>query len=133
MPPALVNVLPSDTHPTPGWQLTELRKLSAVTLGLGCTDQAEPFQFSTRLCGWGPEPPLLNDPVEPTAQHCAAFTQEIPARIPGDVESGTEADTSVHEEPSQCCIRIPDADPVPSVVAPDAQQLVEEVQVRPLR
>jgi hypothetical protein len=129
----LVNVLPSARHPTPDTQLTELRKLRAVTFGLGCTDHDDPFQYSTKLCGCGPEPPLLNDPVEPTAQHCVALRQEIPANMPGAAEPGTDSDASLHEVPSQCSIRIPEAFPVSSVVAPDAQQSLSPTHCRPLR
>src|ERR1700690_1613132 len=64
LPLGFVNVLPSARHPTLGTQLTELRKLRAVTFGLGCTDHDDPFQYCTALCGCAPEPPLLNDPVE---------------------------------------------------------------------
>ena len=131
--PGLVNVLPSATHPTLGTQLNALRKLSAVTWGLGCTDHDEPFQYSTTLCSCGPFPPLLIDPVDPTAQHCAALTHEILASMPGDVESGTDADASVQDAPSQCSMRIPDIPPLPSVVAPDAQQSLAPTHSRPLR
>src|ERR1700728_3615303 len=134
LPLGVVNVLPSVRHPTLGTQLTELRKLRAVTFGLGCTDHDDPFQYSTTLCGCAPEPPLLNEPVEPTAQHCAALRQEIPARRPGDAEPGTDADASVHVEPSQCSTSNPDAVPVTgSVVAPEAQQSVAPTHSRPLR
>ena len=126
-------MLPSATQPTLGTQLTELRKLRKATFGLGSTDHDEPFQYSTKLCGFGPEPPLLNEPVEPTAQHCTALRQEIPASIPGALEPGTDADASLHEVPSQCSIRIPEAFPLSSVVAPEAQQSLPPTHCRPLR
>ena len=133
MPSGVVKVLPSARQPTLGTQLTELRKLRKVTFGLGCTDHDDPFQYSTKLCGLGPESPLLNEPVEPTAQHCCALRQEIPANMPGAAESGTDSDASLHVVPSQCSIRIPEAFPVSSVVAPEAQLSLSPTHSRPLR
>ena len=51
--------------------------------------------------------------------------------MPGDDESGTDADMSVQVEPSQCCRRRPEASPVSSVVAPEAQQSEASTQVSP--
>ncbi len=133
LPLGVVKVLPSARQPTLGTQLTELRKLRKVTFGLGCTDHDDPFQYSIKLCGCGPEPPLLNEPVEPTAQHSAVPRQEIPASIPGASEPGTNADVSLHTLPSQCSMRIPAAFPEVSVVAPEAQQSLSPTHRRPLR
>lgn len=71
--------------------------------------------------------------MEPTAQHSALATQEMPARRPGDVEPDTDADASVHVEPSQCSMRIPEEVPLPPVVEPEAQQSPELVQASPDR
>ena len=108
--------------------------LSAATLGLGSIDQAEPFQFSMKLCG-GEFPLPLIVPDDPTPQHWVALGQEMLLRIaPIDgLGEGTDAETSVQEDPSQDSIRIPDAVPVWSVVAPDAQQSVALTHSRPLR
>ena len=135
-PAPSVAELPTATHPTACTQLTEFKKLMAVTFGLGAIDQLEPFQFSMNVRGRKlPPPPPPNGPEDPTAQHSAVLTQAMPLRIapvPGS-GSGTEAETSVHEEPSQCSISIPDAIPVLSVVAPEAQQSVASAHSSPLR
>ncbi len=135
-PDPCVTELPTATQPTASTQLTEFKKLTTVTFGLGAIDQLEPFQFSMKL--WGRKllpPPPPNGPDDPTAQHWTVLTQEMLLRIapvPG-LGSGTEAETSVHEEPSQCCTSIADAIPVLSVVAPEAQQSVASTHSSPLR
>ena len=135
-PDPCVTELPTATHPTAWTQLTEFKKLTTVTFGLGAIDQLEPFQFSMKPCGRKlPPPPPPNVPEDPTAQHWTAPTQEMLLRIaptPG-LGAGSEVETSVHEEPSQCCISIPDAIPLPSVVAPEAQQSVASTHSSPLR
>ena len=131
---ASVAALPPARHPTDCTQLTETKKLRADTFGLGSIDQAEPFQLSMNACGWKlPPPPPPNDPSAPTAQHCTELTHEMLLRMPGVEESGTDAETSVQVEPSQCSMMSPDAIPVSSVVAPDAQQSEAVTQVRPYR
>jgi hypothetical protein len=59
--------------------------------------------------------------------------QAMPVRIPGDVEPDTDADASVHAEPFQCSMRIPDASPSFPVVEPEAQQSVALAQASPER
>ena len=113
-------------------QVTVTKKLSAATFGLGSIDHEEPFQFSMNVCGWKfPPPPPPNVPWEPTAQHWVELTQVTLLRIPPLVASGTELETSVQPEPFQCCNKSPDAMPLVSVVAPDAQQSEEFTQVTP--
>ena len=117
-------------------QVSEFKKLRVVTFGLGAIDQLEPFQFSMNVCGRKLLPPLPpNGPEAPTAQHWAELTQEMLLRIApvAPVGSGTDVERSVHEEPSQCCISIPDAVPLLSVVEPEAQQSVASTHSRPLR
>ena len=99
------------------------KKLRTATFGLGSIDHDEPFQLSIRACGRKlPPPPPPVGPSSPTAQHCTALTQEMLLSMPGVEESGTEPETSVQPAPFHCCSRIPDAMPLVSVVAPDAQQ-----------
>ena len=126
--------LPAATHPTARTQLIVFKKLSAATFGLGSIDHDDPFQLSMRACGRKlPPPPPPVGPDSPTAQHCAALTQETLLSMPDVEESGTELETSVQPAPFHCCRRIPDAMPLVSVVAPDAQQSVALTQVMPLR
>ena len=126
--------LPAARHATPRTQLTVFKKLRVATSGLGSTDHDEPFQLSIRACGRKllPPPPPVG-PSSPTAQHCTALTQETLLSMPGTEESGTEPETSVQLAPFHCCSRIPDAMPLVSVVAPDAQQSVASTQAMPLR
>ncbi len=133
-PCVAVAELPAARHATARTQLTVFKKLRAATLGLGSTDHDEPFQLSIRACGRKllPPPPPVG-PSSPTAQHCTALTQETLLSMPGMEESGTEPETSVQLAPFHCCSRIPDAMPLVSVVAPDAQQSVALTQVMPLR
>jgi hypothetical protein len=133
-PSAPVAALPAAKHVTARTQVMVFKKLSAATFGLGSIDHEEPFQFSMRACGrklLPPPPP--NGPRAPTTQHCVALMHETLLRMPGMEESGTDPDVSVQLEPSQCCSRSPDATPVESVVAPEAQQSVALTQVMPLR
>jgi hypothetical protein len=112
--------------------VTVSKKLSAATFGLGSIDQADPFQLSMIGCGRKfPPPPPPNGPREPTAQHCTELTQETLLRIPEGEPPGTEADISIHVVPFQCCNRNPDAIPLESVVAPDAQQSAASTHVTP--
>ena len=69
---------------------------------------------------------------DPTAQHCVELTQVTLLRIPPLVASGTELEASVQPAPSQCSSKSPDAMPLVSVVAPDAQQSEEFTQVTPV-
>src|SRR5580693_4720202 len=92
-PDACVIELPTATHPTAWTQLSEFRKLMAVTFGLGAIDQLDPFQFSMNVCGRkSPPPPPPNGPEDPTAQHWAELTQEMLLRIApvAPVGSGTD-------------------------------------------
>ena len=124
--------VPAAMHPTARTQVTVVRRLSALAFGLGSMDQDEPFQFSMTACGWKPPPPPPpNPPREPTAQHCAVLRHEMPLRMPGVEGSGTDADRSVQAAPFQCSMRIPDAFPLPSVIAPEAQQSASVTHVTP--
>ena len=107
--------------------------LRAATFGLGSMDHSDPFQFSMKAAGWNPPPPPPPKvPEEPTAQHWVALTQERLFRMdPVPAGSGTEEDTSVHDTPFHCSMRIPDAFPVSSVNAPEAQQSDTVAQVTP--
>ncbi|MGA2473647.1 MAG: hypothetical protein ABSG39_09140 [Acidimicrobiales bacterium] len=124
--------VPAARHATACTQVRVSSKPIAVTFGLGSIDQEEPFQFSMMGVGRNPEPPPPpNDPNEPTAQHCTALRHEMLLRMPGVEESGTDAETSVQVDPFHCCMTIPDAFPLLSVVAPDAQQSVASAHARP--
>ena len=125
---AAVGQAPDARHAADGVEETEGGRRSDSAAPTTTTRSSTPPDSGLR-----PEPPLLNDPVEPTAQHCAALTQEMPASMPGAVEPGTDADASVHVAPSQCSMRTPEAFPVSSVVAPEAQQSLAPTHSRPLR
>jgi hypothetical protein len=128
-----VIALPTAQHPVPP-HVTELRKLRAVTFGLGWIDQAVPFHISMKLFGWKLEPPPPpNGPVDPTAQHWDALRHDTEARKLTVELGGTGLVTTDQTEPSQFSIRVASALPLLSVVDPDTQQSVLLTQVTSLR